>query len=166
MNLFLDTQYTSMLWPELISLALVAENGDHVYVELDDWDERFCAAFIVKTVLPLRTGPRLSREAARKEVSAFIERFDNPTIWTDEPHHDPVPLYRLVGDDVPYSIKPIGATQLTTGTWDIMDLNDYRRLLEAEFAQGGGCRHHALDDAKAAAATWFAVRHMTVRRRL
>lgn len=63
-NLFLDTQYTSMLWPKLISLALVAENGDHVYVELDDWDERFCAAFIVKTVLPLRTGskPRSSEK--------------------------------------------------------------------------------------------------------
>lgn len=154
MNLFLDTEFTSLQRPQLISLALVAENGNYVYVELDDWEESNCTPFVVEFVLPLLDGNRVNRGEARRRVATFIDRFKCPTIWNDAPQYDPSLLQDLIGSDVAYRIETIGTGQLAAGVWNVMDLDQYGRLLEAELAKEGVRRHHALDDAKAAAAAW------------
>jgi 3' exoribonuclease, RNase T-like len=53
MYLFLDTEFTGFATRELISLALVSEDGLHeFYVELSDFDREACDPFVIDTVLP------------------------------------------------------------------------------------------------------------------
>ena len=162
MNLFLDTEFTSLRAPRLISLALVAENGERIYVELDDWEEGDCTEFVRKVVVPLLDGPRMSRVQAGRDVAAFIERYQFPTVWTDAPEYDATLLRDLVGGGVWYDIKPLGATmQRSAGVWDVIDMEQYGAIMEAEFAKGELRRHHALDDARANLIAWRTARRIT-----
>ena len=54
MRLFLDCEFTRLsATAELISLALVAEDGREFYVELiDTWREEDCSDFVLEIVLP------------------------------------------------------------------------------------------------------------------
>lgn len=52
LNIFIDTEFTDLLNPHLLSLALVAETGEEFYAELP-FEPRFCSAFVREVVLPL-----------------------------------------------------------------------------------------------------------------
>ena len=53
MLVFLDTEFTDFAKPDLIRLALVAENGREFYAEPIDYRKNECSAFVRETVLPL-----------------------------------------------------------------------------------------------------------------
>ena len=53
MLVFLDTEFTDFAKPDLISLALVAEDGREFYAERTDYRKNECSAFVHETVLPL-----------------------------------------------------------------------------------------------------------------
>ena len=53
MLIFLDTEFTKFSYPDLISLALVAEDGREFYAERTDYRQNECSAFVQETVLPL-----------------------------------------------------------------------------------------------------------------
>lgn len=53
MLVFLDTEFTGFESPELISLALVGEDGREFYAERTDYDRNKCNDFVRETVLPL-----------------------------------------------------------------------------------------------------------------
>lgn len=53
MLIFLDTEFTDFVSPDLISLALVAENGREFYAERTDYHRDACSAFVRENVLPL-----------------------------------------------------------------------------------------------------------------
>ena len=53
MLVFLDTEFTKFSYPDLISLALVAEDGREFYAERTDYRQNECSAFVQETVLPL-----------------------------------------------------------------------------------------------------------------
>ena len=53
MLVFLDTEFTDLARPELLSLALVAEDGREFYAELADYPASRCSVFVQDTVLPL-----------------------------------------------------------------------------------------------------------------
>jgi len=76
MLIFLDTEYTGLSHPaqarKLLSLALVAEDGSaEWYAELDGWELADCDPWVQDHVVPLMTGPRLSRDAARASLQVF-----------------------------------------------------------------------------------------------
>lgn len=52
MLVFLDTEFTRMDRPNLISLALVTEDGLEFYAERTDYDPRQCSEFVRERVLP------------------------------------------------------------------------------------------------------------------
>ena len=60
MQVFFDTEFTSLdanTMRGLISVGLVAQNGQVFYAELsDDWDESMCSLFVLDTVIPLLEG--------------------------------------------------------------------------------------------------------------
>ena len=164
MDLFLDTEFTSLKAPRLISLALVAESGEHIYVEVDDWWAP--TKFVRHAVLPLLTGPRLTRAEAGRAVRSFLEACGPSHIWTDSPIYDGPLLRDLVGDAPSYVLKTLGANSVKPGVYEVMDLHRYQQALEAEFAKGTLRRHHALDDAKASCAAWQATKHTIKRHKL
>ena len=53
MLVFLDTEFTDFTNPDLISLALVSENGREFYAERADYRREDCNDFVRQEVLPL-----------------------------------------------------------------------------------------------------------------
>ena len=53
MLVFLDTEFTDFVRPDLISIGLVAEDGREFYAELDDYQRDNCNDFVRKNVVPL-----------------------------------------------------------------------------------------------------------------
>ena len=53
MLVFLDTEFTAFVRPDLISLALVSEDGREFYAERTDYYPEDCNDFVKETVLPL-----------------------------------------------------------------------------------------------------------------
>lgn len=53
MLVFLDTEFTAFVRPDLISLALVSEDGREFYAERTDYHRDACSDFVRDTVLPL-----------------------------------------------------------------------------------------------------------------
>ena len=51
-NVFIDTEFTDFVDPQLISIGLVAETGEEFYAELP-YDIWRCSDFVKETVLPL-----------------------------------------------------------------------------------------------------------------
>lgn len=53
MLIFLDTEFTDFVRPDLISIALVSEDGREFYAEHTDYYTTRCSDFVKETVLPL-----------------------------------------------------------------------------------------------------------------
>jgi hypothetical protein len=53
MLVFLDTEFTDFKNPDLLSLALVSEDGREFYAERTDYSLEVCSEFVRETVLPL-----------------------------------------------------------------------------------------------------------------
>ncbi len=53
MLIFLDTEFTDFIRPDLISIALVSEDGREFYAERTDYFPTRCSEFVRETVLPL-----------------------------------------------------------------------------------------------------------------
>ena len=51
MLVFLDTEFTKFNRPDLISIALVSEDGREFYAERTDYRRDECTAFVCETVL-------------------------------------------------------------------------------------------------------------------
>ena len=52
MLIFLDTEFTAFMRPDLISIALVSEDGREFYAERTDYRQADCSDFVRATVLP------------------------------------------------------------------------------------------------------------------
>ncbi len=53
MLVFLDTEFTQFTAPELLSMALVAEDGRELYAECNGYSPDRCSDFVRETVTPL-----------------------------------------------------------------------------------------------------------------
>jgi len=51
-NIFIDTEFTDFVDPQLISIGMVAETGEEFYAELP-YDFRRCSEFVREAVLPM-----------------------------------------------------------------------------------------------------------------
>ncbi|MGV4349785.1 hypothetical protein [Pandoraea pneumonica] len=141
-RIYIDTEFTDIAAPELISLGMVAEDGREFYGELTDVHLERCSAFVRSQVLPqLRTQPAriLSvvdlGEAARQWMRGFDGQRRRPVICYDHPI-DAHLLWQLIGG------RPVGWKEKL-----IAQRIDHV-LRERYFEEHGG-RHHALHDARA-----------------
>ena len=64
MLVFLDTEFTNFVRPDLISIGLAAEDGREFYAERTDYCRDECSDFVCETVLPLLG--RVPRAACRR----------------------------------------------------------------------------------------------------
>jgi hypothetical protein len=143
MYLFLDTEFTDLVpGNKLISIALVAENGNSFYAELNDTYERCeCSNFVMNFVLPFLKGGKyvMSEKDCALQMANWIEEqgpdcilaCDNVS-W-DKPH-----FQRL--------IDKIGIWPENLDPWHfkfmIMDDDAEQIVMEYDFDI-----HNALDDA-------------------
>ena len=143
MKLFLDTEFTDFVNPELISIGIVDENGREFYAESTEFRRELCSQFVVETVIPLLgqypssiVGNRLRIASALldwlreyHECGAVI-CFDYHTDWDLFIKHLPRLPYGFI-------------TELDI--WDNLDLPK----IETWWQETGLPRHHALYDARA-----------------
>ncbi|QCP47859.1 3'-5' exoribonuclease [Trinickia violacea] len=139
---FVDTEFTSFDDCQLISVAIVGEDGREFYGERSDFECALCSDFVCETVLPQLgqfPGRAMPFEALRHELRAWLAQV--PT------KPKPVLCFDYVGDL--HLVEHLIGGPLPKG-WKTE--NVYTRLdnqrLAAYFAEHGH-EHHALHDARA-----------------
>ena len=141
---FIDTEFTDFEAPQLVSLAIVGENGSEFYGECTDYDPARCSDFVRTVVLP-----QLGR--FRERAMTFDQLRQALRVWiVGVPGTSkPVLCYDLQADlDL---LRLLFGGPLPEG-WVLEDIRgriDTRRQAEY-FARHGGA-HHALHDARATA---------------
>ncbi|MEX3999694.1 hypothetical protein AB4Y38_12440 [Paraburkholderia sp. EG285A] len=142
MRVFIDTEFTSLHNPELISIALVAQNGAEFYGESSDFDQSLCSDFVREIVLPqlgVPAGRSMPYLELRREVQVWlgrISRRDRPVVCYDF-DGDVKLLECLLGGELPSGWRHENIwTKLSSVRVD-------------EFFAEHGHRHHALWDARA-----------------
>lgn len=141
-RIYIDTEFTDIVSPELISLGMVAEDGREFYGEVTDIPIERCSVFVRSHVLSqLRTEPACIMpvvdlgDAVRKWMGGFEGQWRRPVICYDLPI-DAQLLWQLIGGRRSGWKEKLIAQRI----------NHLRR--EQYFDEHGG-RHHALHDARA-----------------
>lgn len=83
MLVFLDTEFTDFSRPDLISIALVCEDGREFYAERTDYHRDACSNFVRETVLPLLggvPGAACSRSELTQRLHAWFEQLPEPAV--------------------------------------------------------------------------------------
>jgi hypothetical protein len=142
MRYFLDTEFTSFDDCQLISLAIVGEDGREFYAECSNFEHSLCSDFVKATVLPQlgqfpgRSMPFLQIRQELTEWLSAIPIKPKPVLCVDFVG-DLTLLSHVVGGELPRGWKE----ELVAGRIDQERLENY-------FEAHGGA-HHALHDARA-----------------
>ena len=144
MDVYLDTEFTDFTNARLISLGMVAANGETLYLEINDtWTRADCSEFVREVVLPLLEGGEHACTAAEadRRTRAFLERVaaESGVMLISDSEIDLVLLVRVWGE----AGKPAVGTDaavITLGMPQEMAREDAYEALQLR-------RHHALDDA-------------------
>lgn len=146
-RIFIDTEFTDIAAPRLISIGLVAEDGAEFYGEQAYIDRAACSAFVLAVVLPqLGSDPTrvMERDALREAVRIWMSKFtgqrQRPVICYDHPI-DLQLLWELLGE--------------RTAGWKLKLISSrIDPVAKEEYFLAHGGRHHALHDARASRAAY------------
>jgi len=166
MTLFLDTEFTGLQQSaELISLALVSEEGGWFYAEFTDYDTAALSDWHKEFVLPglfleqdRRPGyaagegtvARGNRAEVKTALNSWLAQFEKIEIWADVPAYDWVLFCELFGGAL-HLPKPIFYMPFDFATLlkaQGLDPDRPRESLAEDWAQRHeGAKHNALYDA-------------------
>lgn len=140
MRYFLDTEYNGV-GGALLSLALVPDDGDELYLTLKaqdpllDWVERHVLPYL-DSVPEQLSCPRLSKQDAAQELERYLRHDDEPLIFADWPE-DIAQFCNL----------------MITGPGDMVDVRHviFRLVPMSNFSTAANSKvpHNALHDARA-----------------
>ena len=140
MRYFLDTEYNGF-GGALLSLALVPDDGDELYLTLKtedplvDWVERHVVPYLDTVPEPLSC-PRLSRRDAAHALERYLRHDEDPLIVADWP------------EDILHFCN-----LMMTGPGDMIELRDvtFRLVPMTNFSTAANSKvpHNALHDARA-----------------
>jgi len=152
--LFLDTEFNGLSQSaharKLLSLALVTEDGKvEWYAELDDWVLTDCDAWVQRHVLPLMTGPRMSRDEAQTSLQGWFAALPRRVQAACDSSIDLQFLLALLGE------RPVNLVPQRHDLAPLIDTAIYNNTVSAYFAKGHQ-EHHALHDARAYRLGWLA----------
>ncbi len=159
MRFFLDTEWADTLGSELVSIALVAENGiDYLYAEREILPTH-PTDFVRSVVYPLldQDTSVLTDQAMTRRVRGFLNSASAPMIFADYANDLQLLHYVLAGFDLPDT--QVSACGPTPRAADVQIIHDRptARLVEAYFEAHPAARarrHHALVDAEALRVAW------------
>jgi diamine N-acetyltransferase len=136
---FLDSEFTNLTSPQLISVGAVATDSTAFYAEIEGWDRSTASPFVVDTVMPLLDGDEVPRELGAEALTDWLmerARRTPTTIITDS-GFDRWALAELFGgENLPVNVR----WQRVPVAYEAMDEATQQLNLR---------RHHALDDARA-----------------
>jgi diamine N-acetyltransferase len=136
---FVDSEFTRLQQPELISIGAVATDATAFYAEVRGWSLDGTSDFVREVVLPLLDGDAVPMEMAAEAFAAWLgERARRaPTTIVSDSGFDRWAIAELLGkEDLPAGVE-----------WKRV-MVAYEEIDQATQALGLR-RHHALDDARA-----------------
>jgi hypothetical protein len=150
MLVFLDTEFTDFVRPDLISIALVAEDGREFYAERTDYRREDCNDFVRETVLPLLgrvPGAACNCQKLTRRLRAWIEQLPEPaTIIYDFGIDWLLLADACLGSD--YRQPPANAGERLHLDSDVITHPAFAQALNFTYTQDWP-PHHALADARA-----------------
>ena len=159
MRLFLDTEFTdaNVLKAELISLALVSEDGvNELYLERDPLPGR-CSAFVRANVCPLldRGSAAVPDGEFTRRLRAFLRGIPEPLIIADFPGDKFFCEIALTGFHLPRSALADSGS-IPAIRWQVENDAELAARIERWFSMHSAAkRHHALTDARALRDAWM-----------
>jgi diamine N-acetyltransferase len=136
---FIDSEFTDLTSPQLISIGAVATDSTAFYAEIQGWDPQRASHFVRETVVPLLDGDTVPAELGAEALTNWLEERSRhmPTTIISDSGFDRWALAELFGrEELPLNVR-----------WQRVPIA-YESLDET--AQRLGLRrHHALDDARA-----------------
>ena len=160
--LFLDTEWADAAGRQLVSLALVSEDGtQQFYAEVDPLPLN-PTEFVSSSVYPLLAHGKsaLSGVAFTTALREFLREIPQPTVIADYPNDLALLKHALAGFDLPDDeVKLCGACPGISATLMLKE-GITQLVLEDWFAAhpvDQSRRHHAGVDAQALRMTWLAV---------
>ncbi|SDQ20143.1 protein of unknown function [Pseudoxanthomonas sp. CF385] len=160
--LFLDTEWADPTGSELVSLALVSEDGIHrFYAERDPLPD-VATDFVRSVVYPLLERGQwcMPDQAMTTGLRAFLAAVADPIVVADYPNDLALLQYVVAGFDLPDDQaaacgpipKPVITRMLKEGAMGML-IEDYF----AGHPDAAARRHHALIDAEALRMAWLVV---------
>jgi hypothetical protein len=141
MRVFVDTEFTDFIDCELVSIALVADDGREFYGERSDYDPSRCSDFTRAAVLSQlgqHPGRIFTREALKVALVAWLAGFEGESERR---------LCFDYGGDWELLCDLLDGPPARWQALNVAELLDPHRS-EAYYRTHGG-RHHALTDARA-----------------
>lgn len=149
MLIFIDTEFTDFVQIDLISVALVAEDGREFYAERTDYRHEDCNDFVRAAVVPVLgrvAGAACTRTELTNRLRAWFGALAAPaTLVFDYSSDRDLLVDAFLGDEFDTPPANVGA-QLLLG--EIGADPVYQAALNRAYVPGWP-RHHALADARA-----------------
>jgi RimJ/RimL family protein N-acetyltransferase len=136
---FVDSEFTKLDQPELISIGAVATDATAFYAEVRGWSPDRTSDFVREVVLPLLDGDAVPMEMAAEAFTAWLDARAGraPTTIVSDSGFDRWAIAELLGkEDLPAGIE----WKRVTVAYE--ELDQATQALDLR-------RHHALDDARA-----------------
>lgn len=153
MLIFLDTEFTDFLNCELLSIAMVSEDGQYeFYAERTDYKESVCSDFAKQEVLPLMgkaAGAGCTLDELRVRLWDWFSKLPQHVRIATDSERDRDLLWNALGEGLPSNLD--------------RDIFDLRSLIEAPAFKNAVFNyhnspdqpwHHALHDARALRFGW------------
>lgn len=80
---------------DLISIGMINEGGDKLYIENSDCDKSKASTWVKENVFPHLSGPLMSRDSIARAVKSFVG--PKPELWAYYADYDWVVLCQLYG---------------------------------------------------------------------
>ena len=130
MKLFLDCEFTNFQG-HLISMALVAENGDEFY-EVVHFSYIDCHDWVIQNVVPILNKDKIPYEEFQVKLAKFLRKYDEIEVIADWPED----FYHFT-------------MALLTGPGQMMNVPKLSMHLERRLDYISSLPHNALNDAQA-----------------
>lgn len=138
MKIFFDTEFIEDgKTIDLISIGMVTEAGDKLYMENADCDRSLASDWVKENVFPHLSGPLFPRDQIARAVKSFAG--GSPEFWAYYADYDWVVLCQMFGTMMDL---PNGWPMYCR---DLKQVMDDKGVLEAPFMNG--TEHNALADA-------------------
>lgn len=148
MNVFIDTEFSGLgSNPRLISIGLVAELGEELYIEFTTgWNTEQCSRWVIENVLPkLGEGEQLPRRAAASRIDGWLEGLGaNPILIVDSDWDAELIVNFFAECGIPDGKYPLQVLRFASKA----DANTFESARQRYFLEIGS-QHHALSDAHA-----------------
>ena len=157
MIIFFDTEFSGLNSdPHLLSIGLVANNGDELYIEFTDgWMEGNCSHWVREHVVPmLGKGEKLSRMAAASRIMSWLSSLSISPILLGETDYD-TSLFADLMSDCGFGHDHFRLKQLEYG--EKAKISAFKAEKQRYFDAQRTAPHHALTDARALHHAWHRV---------